>query len=1013
MGIDGRGRLVVVDAYPWEESIKDLPGSRYLAAQTAWSLPATPGTAIALLTILAGSGAAVSPRVLAMAREADGREARRAVAADESATLPDLPWHEWLKTSPWPHQRRGAIFLRDSSAALIAATMGPQPVDTPVLTPKGWRGLGDLAVGDEVYGGDGRPVRIRDVRHYGQAPVFRVTLSDGTSTRCTAEHRWRVSTPDDRHHGRGERVLTTAQIVAQGTHQVSGSRRNRRFALPEQPILSPDATDVALPVAPYALGALLGDGSLGGDRGTPVLTCPDSDIRRRVADEVRVLGVEGVEIDGGDAGRCPAVRLSRSGGRRAPRGGNPLRAVLREMNLAVGGHDKFIPATYLAASVRQRTELLQGLLDTDGSSAAEGRSGGSIEFSTVSAQLAVDVAFLARSLGCRVRTGARVTHCQTGQFSSYRLVLRVPALLDPFWCDRRVVKFRSSVSAVLRGVESVEADGIAPVCCIELDVDDVECAIYLTGADLIPTLNSGKTATIICALNMCDVSRALIVAPAATLGVFPREFRLHSAREWHVENGRRRTRTGSIKKLSLADRWRAALEALNCPCGKPHAVVTNYEAMAAEPLTSAPLAGLVECVIYDEAHRLKAAGGASSWTAKAWVDQIPRRWAATGTPMPQTPDDVYGLFRALDPAQFGTNKTEFRARYIVMGQTRDGRAFPKDVIAGQRMEFSRRFHSITFLPKVDLKLPSVTHTVRAFDLEPAARRVYDQIRDEGVAEITAAVISAGGNSTPAGDERTVAPANAGVELLRLSQITGGATTDDDGEVATISRAKVGELGVVSRGQLSGGVLFDVGCVPGGRDGKSRPEPVVVYCRFRHDLASVAELTQSAGLRYREISGSRKDGLDDDAKMHPECDVLGVQMASGGVGIDLTRSRIAIWFSVGMELWLTLQAQARQHRPGQTRQVQNYYLIAEDSVDGAIYTALARKENIINAVTNAYLRREAERSSSELPSMDTPEGTLKGDAVILPPWLGPEAPTGPPVHDDDEAHALALAGFSGL
>ena len=124
VGIDGRGRLAATNVYPWHEAIKDLAGARWNARHGAWVLPGTAGSAAALLTILADVGASVSPRVLALAQEGQTREARRQLAADESAPLPDIEWSRYLKTTPWPHQARGAVFLRDSSAALLAVTMG-------------------------------------------------------------------------------------------------------------------------------------------------------------------------------------------------------------------------------------------------------------------------------------------------------------------------------------------------------------------------------------------------------------------------------------------------------------------------------------------------------------------------------------------------------------------------------------------------------------------------------------------------------------------------------------------------------------------------------------------------------------------------------------------------------------------------------------------------------------------------------------------------------------------------
>ena len=67
-----------------------------------------------------------------------------------------------------------------------------QPVDTPVLTPSGWRLMGELQAGDQVIGGDGHPVKVLGVFPQGRKQVYRVTSSDGAVTECCAEHLWTV-----------------------------------------------------------------------------------------------------------------------------------------------------------------------------------------------------------------------------------------------------------------------------------------------------------------------------------------------------------------------------------------------------------------------------------------------------------------------------------------------------------------------------------------------------------------------------------------------------------------------------------------------------------------------------------------------------------------------------------------------------------------------------------------------------------------------------------------------------
>src|SRR6202042_2118760 len=73
-----------------------------------------------------------------------------------------------------------------------------QPTDTPVLTPGGFRPIGELRVGDLVVGSHGLPTPVLGVYPQGRKEVFRVTTQDGASTLACGEHLWFVTTPDDR-----------------------------------------------------------------------------------------------------------------------------------------------------------------------------------------------------------------------------------------------------------------------------------------------------------------------------------------------------------------------------------------------------------------------------------------------------------------------------------------------------------------------------------------------------------------------------------------------------------------------------------------------------------------------------------------------------------------------------------------------------------------------------------------------------------------------------------------------
>jgi hypothetical protein len=64
-------------------------------------------------------------------------------------------------------------------------------VDTPIPMPSGWKTMGELQVGDEVFDEHGRPCRVTfatEVMH--EHECFDIVLSDGTIITADADHQW-------------------------------------------------------------------------------------------------------------------------------------------------------------------------------------------------------------------------------------------------------------------------------------------------------------------------------------------------------------------------------------------------------------------------------------------------------------------------------------------------------------------------------------------------------------------------------------------------------------------------------------------------------------------------------------------------------------------------------------------------------------------------------------------------------------------------------------------------------
>jgi hypothetical protein len=80
------------------------------------------------------------------------------------------------------------------------------PLDELIVTPTGYRMMGEMAIGDEVHGPGGTIVKVVGVYPQGVERVYRVTLVDGRSVRASAGHLWRVRV------GQDEMTITTDYI---------------------------------------------------------------------------------------------------------------------------------------------------------------------------------------------------------------------------------------------------------------------------------------------------------------------------------------------------------------------------------------------------------------------------------------------------------------------------------------------------------------------------------------------------------------------------------------------------------------------------------------------------------------------------------------------------------------------------------------------------------------------------------------------------------------------------------
>ncbi len=260
-----------------------------------------------------------------------------------------------------------------------------QPLDSKVMTIGGWKLMKDIELYDLVLGEDGKYYNVTGIFPQGEMEVVKITFEDGRTAECTYNHLWNIYCFD---YPEKNRVIDTTELIRKINKK---SYKNRLYI----PLISPDDKtwdEVVLPIQPYLLGVILGDGHISKE-GCVNITSEDTfiidNINNLLPDDAIIRQINDIEYK----------ILNKIQNRK----GNTIK---NNMNLfGLNGkksYEKFIPQIYLNSSLSQRIELLKGLLDTDGT---VGKNG-DVSYCTTSPYLANQVQDLIRSIGglCRITT---------------------------------------------------------------------------------------------------------------------------------------------------------------------------------------------------------------------------------------------------------------------------------------------------------------------------------------------------------------------------------------------------------------------------------------------------------------------------------------------------------------------------------------------------------------------------------------------------------------------------------
>lgn len=331
-------------------------------------------------------------------------------------------------------------------------------VETKIKTYNGWVKAEDIVIGDLVLNSDGDYKRVCKIDPPKTTPGYRIKFRTGEIILGPQKLKvfnsyWSINSR--------VRIRTLEEIK----ELLNKKHVGLYFKLPNED--SHPGLPVTLPIDPYLLGALYGDGSF---RYKPVLmVCADDEIKN----EIRKVLPPGHILK-----PVPMVnrkdiffKLAKEEGVKE----NKITTAINELG-AHGSYsfNKVLPECYIRASVKDRLSLVQGLMDTDGTSETKG----GVSFTTTSLKLSEQFEELIRSLGGDCRTTSRIPSYSYKGIKkkgrvAYTVTIRFQIREKLFRLPRKIIRVlgKSQYSDVLkRRIKSIEK------------IEDIKCLnIYTEG----------------------------------------------------------------------------------------------------------------------------------------------------------------------------------------------------------------------------------------------------------------------------------------------------------------------------------------------------------------------------------------------------------------------------------------------------------------------------------------------------------------------------------------------------
>lgn len=340
-------------------------------------------------------------------------------------------------------------------------------------------------------------------------------------------------------------------------------------------------------------------------------------------------------------------------------------------------------------------------------------------------------------------------------------------------------------------------------------------------------------------------------------------------------------------------------------------VITSYETARVE--VTAVLAFLHAArvvLVLDESHAAKNWQSLTSTAVRHFAPHSEYRWLLSGTPVTNSPADIFAQVEVLAPGQHALGSLE---SFLHRVEDDPSAGFARPVL--DRLVLRRTKEQC-------LDLPEKSFSDVLVELPPWQRKLYDEMRDHMVASIKAM----------SGDEYQAFASTALAQLTRLSQLASNP--------ALLLPAETGDP---AKFEALESLVSDVLSTPGRK--------VIIWSNYVKNIETLVSRLSRFGVVaiYGAVDVNDRQPIAEKFQKDDKTRVLVANAAAAGTGFTLTAASFTIYESTSWRFDHYAQSQDRNHRIGQSQPVSYIRLIAEDTIDEVIATALERKRNMASTL----------------------------------------------------------------